>query len=293
MNDIWTGFVEMLTYERMMALIRALVVIVAGYTLAKLACLGVKRLMKNRLGIQRLRILHRSVFIIVFLLFLVSGLRELGFKLGVVLGAAGVLSVALGFAAQTSVSNLISGLFLISEQPFSVGDTIQVGDIIGEVYAIDLLATKIRTFDNLYVRIPNETLVKSNVMTLTKFPQRRVDIRIGVAYKEDIEIVRQILFEVASNNPQYLDDPPPVCNVVGFGDSSINLLFGVWVETADFQALKNSIQVEIKSAFDSKGIEIPFPHITLSPGGAAEPLHFFMAADDTTAPQPSSEGLVS
>ncbi|MFB0515584.1 MAG: mechanosensitive ion channel family protein [Candidatus Neomarinimicrobiota bacterium] len=272
MNELWTGLAEMLTYERVMALIRALLVIVAGYAFAKLACLGVKQLLKARLDTQRLKLFHRIIFYVIFLLFLISGLRELGFKLGVVLGAAGVLSVAVGFAAQTSVSNLISGLFLISERAFSVGDSIQVGDKIGEVLAIDLLSVKLRTFDNLFVRIPNEVMIKSDVTTLTKLPQRRVDLKIGVAYKEDLAAVREVLFEVAEMNPLCLKDPQPIFIVLGFGDSSIDLLFGVWAETEDFLALKNSIQMEVKVAFDEKGIEIPFPHITLSPGRAAEPL---------------------
>ncbi|UCH62043.1 MAG: mechanosensitive ion channel family protein [Fidelibacterota bacterium] len=272
MDNLWNGIAGILTYDKAMALIRALLVIIAGYAVAKLAGVGVKRLFRERLETSRLRIFHRSIYYTIFLLFIISGLKELGFNLSVMLGAAGILSVALGFAAQTSVSNLISGLFLIGERPFSVGDNIQVGDKIGEVFAIDMLSVKLRTFDNLFVRIPNETMIKTDVITLTKFPERRVDLKIGVAYEEDLAAVRQVLLEVAENNPLCLKEPEPVCNVLGFGDSGIDLLFGVWVETENFLALKNSVQMEVKLAFDEKGIEIPFPHLTLSPGRPAEPL---------------------
>src|SRR5690606_3033117 len=129
----------------------------------------------------------------------------LGFSLSVLLGAAGVLSVALGFASQTSASNLISGLFLIGEQPFQLGDTIKVGNTTGEVLSIDLLSVKLRTFDNLYVRIPNESLIKSEMTNLTRFPIRRFDLLIGVAYKENISQVRQIMQNVADNNPLCMD----------------------------------------------------------------------------------------
>ncbi|MFT6270035.1 MAG: small-conductance mechanosensitive channel [Alphaproteobacteria bacterium] len=125
-------------------------------------------------------------------------MKELGFDLSVVLGAAGIFSVAIGFASQTSASNLISGLFLMMERPFSVGDIIRVESTTGEVISIDLLSVKIRTFDNLFVRIPNESRIKTQVTTLTRFPIRRADLQIGIAYKEDIERVKEILNNVAT-----------------------------------------------------------------------------------------------
>ncbi|RXM22074.1 mechanosensitive ion channel, partial [Citrobacter sp. AAK_AS5] len=90
-------------------------------------------------------------------------------------------------------SNLISGLFLVMERPFVVGDVITVDDVTGEVLTIDMLSTKLRTFDNLYVRMPNETIIKSRVTNLTHFPIRRIDLRLGVAYREDLARVRAVL----------------------------------------------------------------------------------------------------
>jgi len=106
--------------------------------------------------------------------------------MGLLLGAAGILTVAPGFASQTSASNLVSGLFMIAEHPFGVGDTIRLGSIAGEVPSIDLLSVNLRTPDNLYVRIPNETMIKSEITNLTRFPIRRLDLEIGVAYKENL-----------------------------------------------------------------------------------------------------------
>ena len=110
-------------------------------------------------------VLYLGIFMIIF-----SILNELGFKLTHLLGAAGILGIALGFASQTSVSNIISGLFLIAEQPFEVNDVITVGGTTGVVLSIDTLSIKMRTFDNKFIRIPNETIIKSEVTTITKFP---------------------------------------------------------------------------------------------------------------------------
>ena len=191
--------------------------------------------------------------------------------LSVLLGAAGIVTVALGFASQTSASNLISGLFLIGERPFSVGDIIKVGDTTGEVLSIDLLSVKLRTYDNLYVRLPNESLIKSEVTTLTKFPIRRLDLLIGVAYKEDINKVRDVLTVVATNNPMCLEEPKPLFIFLGFGESSIDLQFSLWTKRENFIAFKTSVQIEIKQAFDQNGIEIPFPHRTLYTGSVTDP----------------------
>src|SRR5699024_2454555 len=118
-----------------------------------------------------------------------------GISLAPLLGAAGIAGVALGFASQTSVSNIISGLFLIAESPFKVDDIITVKSTTGVVLSIDILLVKLRTFDNQYVRIPNETLIKTEVTNITRFPIRRLNTTISVAYKEDIGQVREILME--------------------------------------------------------------------------------------------------
>jgi small-conductance mechanosensitive channel len=113
------------------------------------------------------------------LLILISVLHQLQFSLAPLLGAAGIVGIAVGFASQTSVSNVISGFFLIAEKPFEVDDMIQVGDTVGRVLSIDTLSVKLRTFDNRFVRIPNETIVKSQVTTITRFPIRRLDLNVG------------------------------------------------------------------------------------------------------------------
>jgi small-conductance mechanosensitive channel len=183
-----------------------------------------------------------------------------------------VLGIAVGFASQTSVSNVISGLFMIFERPFRVDDLIQVGDVTGRVLSIDTISVRLRTFDNRMVRIPNETLVKSPVVNITRFPIRRVDVRVGVAYKEDPARVRKVLLEVAERNPRCLMEPNPVVVFEGFGESSIDFLFGVWATQENYLRLKNSIQEELKARFDAEGIEIPFPHRTLYAGSVTDPL---------------------
>jgi small-conductance mechanosensitive channel len=270
-TDVWPIIIQFINDERVLSVLRALIVVVAGFVFATLASRAVRRIYKETTDPHRAMLVQRGVYYLVLILFAVTALRELGFNLGVLLGAAGVLTVAIGFASQTSMSNLISGLFLIGERPFAVGDLIKVDNTLGEVLAIDLLSVKIRMFDNTYVRIPNENIIKSMVSTLTKFPIRRIDLRIGVAYKEDIVKVHQVLLDVADKNPLCLAEPQPLFIFKGFGDSSMDLQFSPWVRREEYLTLLNSIQMEIKAAFDREGIEIPFPHRTLYTGSVTDP----------------------
>jgi small-conductance mechanosensitive channel len=257
------SLLQWLQSEHIGHIIKASILLLAGFICASMASRAVTRFFSKNFSQHHIVLFKRLLYWLIVALFVASALKQLGFSLSVLLGAAGVLSVALGFASQTSASNLISGLFLIGEQPFKLGDTIKVGNTTGEVLSIDLLSVKLRTFDNLFVRIPNETLIKSEVTNLTRFPIRRFDLLLGVAYKEQIATVRKILLDVADKNPLCLDEPNPMFLFLGFGDSALNIQFSVWSKRENFRDLRNSLQEEVKLAFDKADVEIPFPQRTV------------------------------
>ncbi|MGD2082865.1 MAG: mechanosensitive ion channel family protein [Chromatiales bacterium] len=257
--------------DRVLTVMQALLLLALGYLLARLLSRGVGGLVQRHTTVHQAVLWRRGIYYLVLGAFAVMALREMGFKLTVLLGAAGIVTVALGFASQTSASNLISGLFLLFERPFQVGDVVRVGSTTGEVLSVDLLSVKLRTYDNLYVRIPNETLIKSEVTTLTRFPIRRLDMRIGVAYKEDIGRVREVLEEAAEHEPLCLEEPRPLFIFQGFGDSSLDIQFSVWAQRENFIPLRNSMHIRIKEAFDARGIEIPFPHRSIYAGALTDP----------------------
>lgn len=251
--------------------LRVLIIVGVGLPLAKFLAGLIGRSAGRRLSLQSAMVARKIAYYAAFLILVMMVLNELGFHLGTLLGAAGIVGIALGFASQTSVSNIISGLFLISERSFEVGDIIEVNGTTGVVLSIDLLSAKVRTFDNRAVRIPNETLIKADVINYTHFPIRRLDLPIGVAYKEDVARVEGILRDVADRNPLALDEPEPVFINKGFGDSALELLFCVWFKKEDLLLLRNSLYREIKVAFDAAGVEIPFPHRTIYTGAETTP----------------------
>ena len=188
-----------------------------------------------------------------------AALQELGFDLSLFVGAAGLLTVALGFASQTSASNVISGLFLLTEGSIAVGDLIKIGNTLGHVVAIDLLSVRIRTRENLIVRVPNESLVKGEITNLSRLAIRRVLIPLRIPYKEDLRRARQVLLEAADNYEKALRDPEPFLMVQGFSEGGVDVELWVWLPSGDFLATKTELLIRLKEALDRATIAIPHP----------------------------------
>lgn len=236
---------------------RAVLLLVVGYYLGKLLSASVKKALGKRLAVLHITLLTRIIFYTIFLLFLASAIQQLGFRITALLGATGILTVAIGIAAQTSMSNLISGIFIVGEKPFEIGNTIMVNDLKGEVLSIDFVSVKIRTVENTMIRIPNETLIKSAIKNLSYFPFRRVDIKIGLSYSEDIEKIEKILLEIVKSHPLYLDEPAPSVSADSLTDYGWNVLLSVWVKQKNYNSAKNFLQAKIITALRENKIELP------------------------------------
>lgn len=262
-NDLFQQFPLLGTkdfYNRLLEGTIAVLLILVSF---KIVQAFVGRLIKGHVTDRRLGFVQKLIRYTGFAVVIMTIFNRLGIDLSALLGAAGIAGVALGFASQTSVSNVISGLFLVSEKPFVVGDVIQVGDMTGIVESTDLLSIKLRTFDNRFVRIPNETLIKTNMINITRYPIRRLDVWVSVGYTEDLERVKTVLEDLARHNVYALDNPEPLIVLDKFDASGINILCGLWFEKSNYMALKNSIMLEIKRRFEAEGIEIPYQKIDI------------------------------
>lgn len=266
-KDVAVSLKEIFTninFERISEILVALVLCLIGFIFARLISNTFIRTVGQNFNAHQSMVWRRGIFYFIFVLFLMASLKEAGFKLSVFIGAAGIFTVALGFASQTSASNLISGLFLIGEGSFEVGDTIQItlirGQTIeGEVISIDLLSVKLLTLDNIYVRLPNEQLIRAPVLNLSKFPIRRIPITLAINFQEDIIKVREVLLDVAAQYPLALDDPKPEVTVTAFRESTIEILFAVWCRQEIFLKARDELQERIRNGFLKNYIEIPVP----------------------------------
>ncbi|MBE0591716.1 MAG: mechanosensitive ion channel family protein, partial [Gemmatimonadales bacterium] len=190
----------------------------------------------------------------------------------------GALGVGIGFGLQNIVNNFISGLILLFERPIQLGDTIEVGGLMGNVQVIGIRASTVRTFDGAEVIVPNADLISTQVTNWTLSDrQRRIEVPIGVAYGSDPKQVLTMLQEIAARHSKVLTNPAPMALFVGFGESSLDFSLRAW--TADFETwlhIRSDLYTEIYDALAEAGIEIPFPqrdlHLRSVDGGAAEAL---------------------
>ncbi|WP_245612515.1 mechanosensitive ion channel family protein [Palaeococcus ferrophilus] len=185
-------------------------------------------------------------------------------KLTTLLAAAGITGIILGFASQTVVANFISGIFMYFDRPLKIGDAVRIGDFEGIVHDIRILSTRIRQWDGTLVRIPNERLFNSEIINLQRYPARRAEINVGIAYKEDAQRAIDVIMKVLEDEPIVLAEPEPRVYVRELGDSSVNITIWAWVPSdlwlgQNLLRSKYHLLQKIKEALEGEGIEIPFP----------------------------------
>lgn len=201
----------------------------------------------------------RYVILLIGSIFIV---QTAGIDLSALSLLAGALGVGIGFGLQNITDNFISGLIILFEKPIKVGDRIEVGDVDGDVISISVRATTIQTNDNISMIIPNSEFISQKVINWSHNDRNiRYRIPIGVSYKEDPELVKSLLLDVADKNEHVLKNPEPVVFFDEFADSSINFTLAIWTSTYTDRPrlLKSEILFEVFKVFRVEGIEIPFP----------------------------------
>lgn len=212
-------------------------------------------------------LLERFTGIILFIIAIMLALDLIGINVIPFIAGAGVIGIAIGFAAKDTLSNLIAGILLLIDRPFEVGDRIEVwqapagSSTWGDVISIGIRASKIKTTDNIVVIIPNNEIMIRDIINYTADSDAiRVRINIGVAYNTDIALAKKIVLDVVNSSDWIMKNPLPKVVVRNFGESSIDLQVRVWIYDARKRMDTISFVTDkVKEAFDLSGIEIPFP----------------------------------
>ncbi|MDH3618454.1 MAG: mechanosensitive ion channel family protein [Nitrosopumilus sp.] len=208
------------------------------------------------------KIIYFGIIIIAFLTFTSSQ----GIDFSGLLVAGGIFAIVIGFATQSVVSNLVSGIFLMMEKPAKHGDLIQLPDlsITGTLLDIGTFSSHLRKFDGTVIRVPNEKFFTSNIRSLSSSTVRRAEAMVGISYKDDIEkAISVIKKEIEITMPLVLRIPEPEFRVEELGDSSVIIQVLVWHPREDWSQVQPILLTTIKKALDSSGIEIPFPQRVL------------------------------
>ncbi len=204
-----------------------------------------------------INITSKVLWVIVIML----AIQKLGIAIGPLVAGLGVSGFILGFACQESLSNLAAGIMIALNQPFQVGDYVEIGGTSGFVDGTNMMATTLHTPDNKQIVVPNGKVWGSTITNYTALDTRRVDLVMGVSYSADIGSARDVIHSVLKENEMVLDDPGSTVEVVEMADSSVNLVVRPWCKTENYWNVYFSVNRASKEALDRAGIEIPFPQM--------------------------------
>ncbi len=206
------------------------------------------------------RIFRTAVYVIA----VVIALSRLGVDVSALVVSMGVAGAAIALAVKDTIENAISGILIMLDRPFRIGDRVKLstGEV-GDVFQIGLRSTKILTFDNTLIILPNARLLSERITNLSyPDPVMRFKVDVGVAYGTDIEHAKRIMEKVALEHPDVLHDPPPKAHFIEFGESALNFtLMGRVNKYSNAWATQNQLREQIYKAFAEEGIEIPFPQM--------------------------------
>jgi small conductance mechanosensitive channel len=191
----------------------------------------------------------------------VTALQQVNFNLTAFVAGLGIAGFTIGFALKDISANFISGLLLLLQKPFAIGDVVQIDEFRGRVTDVSLRATEIETMDGHNLILPNETVYMSPILNYSRSRLSRIAVDVGVAYDTDLEHAEEVALSTVSALPLVLKDPEPSVTFHTFGDSSINFTIFYWIDnqtTSLFQASDLAVPA-LKRAFEEANIEIPFP----------------------------------
>lgn len=212
------------------------------------------------------QLLKNMVLVIILVLTTASVLAQFGFDIVSLVAGLGIVGLAVGFAAQSTLANFIAGITILIEQSFQVGDWIRLGDKEGRVVKISLRATQILDRDNIIIIIPNATVASSEVVNLTSKKMIRFDVKARIALEADISQARSIIVKTLAKDEVVLKHPAPMATVSEVGESGVYFIIRFWVaplSVARIPIIKENINEKIKRALDEVGIKAPYPHMRL------------------------------
>lgn len=261
---------------RVADLIVFFVIISASIIVARIIGAHIKKSLTDRVKKDELEKLIRIVQVIIVLIGIFIGLPSFHVDFAELLLIGGAASIIIGFASQRLVTSIGSGVFLIVERPVTIGDTVKIGETSGTIEDIRILSTTIKTFEGIYVRIPNETVFNSEITNYVANVARRFEYRVGIRYSDDAEKAIRIIRELLEAHPFVLKNPSPSIYVDELGVNAVIIMVRIWAPSREWWSVRTEMLLKIKTALESEGMTIPFPQRTVwikeTPGSAPAPV---------------------
>ncbi|WP_323192824.1 mechanosensitive ion channel family protein [Halostella sp. PRR32] len=255
------------------AVIEFVVAFAAVYVVGKTVIYPLVKRVLNQRGMDahaRKPLMKVTQILVLFLAlsaaFAFAGFGSLLQSLATVAAAA---TLAIGFALQDVIKNFVAGIFIFTDKPFRIGDWIEWDGNSGVVEDISLRVTRVRTFDNELLTVPNSNLTDDVIKNPVAKDKLRLKFLFGIGYGDDIQAATDIIVEEAEKHPDILDDPAPSVRLTELGDSSVGLQSRIWIadpSRADYVGIRGDYVTNVKQRFDEEGIDIPYPNRTIEGG---------------------------
>lgn len=252
-------------------------ILLLTYIIGNLISKAVNWLLERKVNLPALaeQLISRTIKNVILLIGFAIALTALEIDVTPIAAAIGATGLVVGLALQGTLSNFASGLMILVNRPFDVGNVVTAAGITGTVDEMNLVSTKFRTFDNQTIYVPNNEIWENVITNITANKKRRVDLEFGIGFGDDFEQAEQIIRDVAQSHELVYSEPPPEVVMHELGESSVNILCRSWAKTSDWWQVKTDLVREVKRRFDAAGITIPYPQ---------RDIHFHQAPWDEEKP---------
>ena len=238
----------------------ALVLFAIGLRIAKwIAGIAERALTRADVEPTAVLFLRKVAYIALLVVLVLAALQVVGVPMTSMIAVLGAAGLAIGLALKDSLSNIASGVMLVSLKPFRVGHIVTIAGETGKVESVSIFQTVLRGADNQTIVLPNSLITTDSIINLTPDVMRRIELVIGIAYNDDIDAARGVALKVMQADERVLSEPAPDVLVYALADNSVNLGIRCHVANADFFITKCELTERIKKAFDEIGVSIPFP----------------------------------
>lgn len=245
-------------------LLSAIVILLVGWWFSVILAKGIKKVLgRSKMEKGTATFVCSLTRTVLQIIVVISAIAALGVNINSVIAALGAAGITIGLALKDTLANFASGVFILFNRPFKVGDYIETEESAGTVTGIEMMFTTLRTPDNKHLVFPNSKLTSNKVINHTAEGERRLDLRYPIAYSADPAVVREVLTGVYKSNSFILSDKKIVVGIIEFGDSAAIYEVQAWIVSSDYNAARFDLMEKVKKALDENGISIPYPQLDL------------------------------
>lgn len=242
-------------------LVGAIIILFVGWIIANWLQKRIKKAGRKseKLDETLTTIFAKTAKVVVMVVVIIAVLQQFGVQTASLLAVVGAAGLAIGLAWQGTLSDIAAGIMILIMRPFKIGDAVEVAGTSGVIDEIGLVLTKMHTFDNIAMYVPNSDIWGTKIMNYAKNDTRRVDMVFGFGYDDDMDKAMQIAREVLEADERVLKDPEPQIAVSELADSSVNIIVRPWTARENYWNLKFDVTKRIKERYDEEGLNIPYP----------------------------------